>query len=140
LSTPIHSDPKKIYGDKKPPLIQLPLVAVAHASVAHYDGDLKYGWRNWRDNPVEARTYLNAAMRHLMLWNEGEEYTRDTNVNNLGAVIACCAILLDAQANNGLIDNRSKSQAVCDILHELEGTVKTLQEMQAERVAKKLGT
>lgn len=138
--TTTPANPKEKFGSAKPPLIQLPLVAVAHASVAHYDGDLKYGWRNWRDSPVEARTYLNAAMRHLMLWNEGEEYTRDTNVNNLGAVIACCAILLDAQANNGLIDNRSKSQAVCDILHELEGTVKTLQEMQAERVAKKLGT
>lgn len=131
--TTTPADPKKIYGDKKPPLIQLPLVAVAHASVAHYDGDLKYGWRNWRDNPVEARTYLNAAMRHLMLWNEGEEYTRDTNVNNLGAVIACCAILLDAQANNGLIDNRSKSQAACDLLHELESTILKLKDMQIAR-------
>jgi hypothetical protein len=126
-------DPKEKFGSAKPPLIQLPLVAVAHASVAHYDGDLKYGWRNWRDNPVEARTYLNAAMRHLQLWNEGEEYTRDTKVNNLGAVIACCAILLDAQVNGGLIDNRSKSQAACDLLHELEGTVLHLKEMQKER-------
>lgn len=129
----LPADPKKIYGDKKPPLIQLPLVAVAHASVAHYDGDLKYGWRNWRDNPVEARTYLNAAMRHLHLWNEGEEYTRDTKVNNLGAVIACCAILLDAQANNALIDNRSKSKEACDILHALELTVLNLKEMQRAR-------
>lgn len=127
------SDPKKQYGDKKPPLIQLPLVALAHASVAHYDGDLKYGWRNWRESPVEARTYLNAATRHLQLWNEGEEYTRDTRVNNLGAVIACCAILLDAQNEGMLIDNRSKSQAACDVLHELEGTVSRLREMQAQR-------
>lgn len=127
------ADPKKLYGDKKPPLAQLPLVALAHASCAHYDGDLKYGWRNWRDNPVEAMTYLNAAMRHLMLWQEGEEYARDTGVNNLGAVIACCAILLDAQANNALIDNRSKSKEACDILHQLEETVLKLTGMQEQR-------
>lgn len=131
MQTP--ADPKKIYGDKKPPLIQLPLVAVAHASCAHYDGDLKYGWRNWRDNPVEARTYLNAAMRHLHLWNEGEEYTRDTGVNNLGAVIACCAILLDAQVNDALIDNRSKSVAACNLLHELDRTIQDLKDMQSGR-------
>lgn len=131
-TTGLPSDPKKIYGDKKPPLAQLPLVAVAHASCAHYDGDLKYGWRNWRENPVEALTYLNAAIRHLQLWGEGEEYTRDTKVNNLGAVIACCAILLDAQVNNALIDNRSKSPAACDLLHELEGTVQFLRERNAK--------
>ena len=116
-------NPKKVYGDKKPPLAQLPLIALAHASTAHYDGDLKYGFRNWREKPVEALTYVNAAMRHLMLWAEGEEQARDTKVNNLGAVIACCAILLDAQANEALIDNRSKSQAACDTLHDLEKLV-----------------
>lgn len=126
-------NPKKIYGDKKPPLAQLPLVALAHASMAHYDGDLKYGWRNWRESKVEALTYINAAQRHLLLWGEGEEYARDTGVNNLGAVIACCAILLDAQVNDALIDNRSKSSAACDLLHELEATVSKLKAMQAER-------
>ncbi len=126
-------NPKKIYGDKKPPLAQLPLVALAHASMAHFDGDLKYGWRNWRESKVEALTYINAAERHLLLWSEGEEYARDTGVNNLGAVIACCAILLDAQVNNALIDNRSKSPAACDLLHDLEITVKHLKEMQLAR-------
>lgn len=131
--TTTPENPKKLYGDKKPPLAQLPLVAMAHASCAHYDGDLKYGWRNWREKPVEALTYINAAMRHLMLWGEGEEYARDTGVNNLGAVIACCAILLDAQANEALIDNRSKSQLSCDLLHDLEKTVVKLKEMQVAR-------
>lgn len=131
--TTTPENPKKLYGDKKPPLAQLPLVAMAHASCAHYDGELKYGWRNWRENPVEALVYINAAMRHLMLWGEGEEYARDTGVNNLGAVIACCAILLDAQANEALIDNRSKSQVSCDLLHDLEKAVAKLKEMQVAR-------
>lgn len=126
-------NPKKQFGDKKPPLAQLPLVALAHASTAHYDGDLKYGFRNWREKPVEALTYINAAMRHLMLWGEGEEIARDTGVNNLGAVIACCAILLDAQANDALIDNRSKSKVACDVLHDLETTISTIRQAAEAR-------
>lgn len=132
-------NPKQAFGDKKPPLIQLPLIAQIHASMAHLDGDLKYGFRNWRDQPVEARTYLNAIARHVRLWEEGEEYARDTGVNNLGAVIACCAILLDAQFTGNLIDNRSKSQEACDLLHEMEATVASLKEMQVEREMQKSG-
>lgn len=126
-------NPKKLYGDKKPPLAQLPLVAQVAASLAHYDGDLKYGFRNWRDQPVEARTYINAALRHLRLFEEGEEVARDTHVPNLGAVIACCAILLDAQVNDALIDNRDKSEAACDYLHDAEALVEFLKDNDQKR-------
>jgi hypothetical protein len=127
------SNPKQAFGAKKPPLAQVPLVALAHASMAFLDGSLKYGYRNWRENPVEAMTYVEAIKRHVMLWAEGEENARDTNVHNLGGVIASAALLLDAQANGTLIDNRSKSQAACDLLHELEGQVTHLKLLQTAR-------
>lgn len=119
-------NPKQRFGDKKPALGQLPLAGMAAQALAHMDGDGKYGFRNWRDDPVEAMTYVHAAMRHLTLWMEGEEDARDTGVPNLGSVMACCAILLDAQANGTLIDNRSKSPAACDILHDYESRVAQL--------------
>lgn len=128
-------NPKKLYGDKKPPLGQVPLAGLIHQSLAHLDGDLKYDFRNWRERPVEALTYIHAALRHLELYAEGEDYARDTTVHNLGGVMACCAILLDAELNNALIDNRSKSPAVCDLLHQAEATVARLNEMQRERQA-----
>jgi hypothetical protein len=130
LEDKLEDNPKKRYGDKKPPISQMPLSAMAHASMAFMDGSLKYGFRNWRDQPVEARTYIDAAMRHMQLWAEGEEYARDTKVHNLGAVIACASILIDAAVNNALIDNRHKSQASCDLLHALEMQVDYLKEMQ----------
>lgn len=133
------SNPKQAFGAKKPPLAQVPLVALAHASMAFLDGSLKYGYRNWRANPVEAMTYVEAIKRHVMLWAEGEENARDTNVHNLGGVIASAALLLDAQANGTLIDNRSKSKAACDVLHELEGQVSHLKDLQAAREAAKAG-
>lgn len=130
-------NPKKLYGDKKPPLAELPLVAQAAASLAHYDGDLKYGFRNWRSQPVEVMTYVNAALRHLRLYEEGEEFARDTGVPNLGAVIACCAILLDAAVNDALIDNRSKSPGACDYLHDAEKIIERLKQAQIKREAEK---
>lgn len=129
-------NPKKLYGDKKPALGQLPLAGMVAQSLAHMDGDYKYGFRNWRDQPVEAMTYVHAAIRHLMLWAEGEEDARDTGVPNLGGVMACCAILLDAQTNGSLIDNRSKSEGACNVLHDYEEKVTRLREMALDRLDK----
>ncbi len=143
-------NPKQLYGDKKPPLDEFPLSAQIYASLAGYDGDNKYGFRNWRDHPVEARTYIKAAMRHLRLFEVGEDFTRDSSefdeetgeptgvgIHNLGAVIMGCAILIDAQVNGTLIDNRSHSKAEADLLHEAEKSVAYLQGLQAKRDAEK---
>lgn len=137
MDTVMPQNPKQIHGDKKPPLAQMPLVAMIATSLAMMDGTNKYGFRNWRENPVEAMTYVNAALRHLTLWAEGEEITRDTQVPNLGAVIACCAILLDAQVNGTLIDNREHSAPACDYLHDAEDVVRFLNVLQNEREAAK---
>lgn len=123
-------NPKQQFGDKKPPLTQFPLSAQIHSTLAFYDGYLKYGWRNWRDQPVEAQTYIEAAMRHLRLFEVGEDYTRDTKVHNLGAVIACCAILIDSQLYGTMIDNRKVNPAEADLLHEAEKTIEFLKELR----------
>lgn len=98
--------PKKAQGMKKVPLHEIPPVAEAHISCALYDGDLKYGFRNWRQDEIDARTYIAATLRHLQAWAEKEEYAEDSGVHHLGHAGACIALLLDAQANGRLIDNR----------------------------------
>ena len=121
-----NENPKKAFGDKKPPLAQLPLVAQIHGALAFYDGSGKYGYRNWRTNPVEAMTYVEAMLRHARLYENGEEYARDTGVHNLGGVIASASLLLDAAANGVLIDNRVPSKAACDLLHDAEADISRL--------------
>jgi hypothetical protein len=79
-----------------------------HESLAMLDGEWKYGYRNWREKDVRARIYINAAMRHLAAWAEGQERADDSKVHHLGHARACLGILLDAQANGNLIDDRSK--------------------------------
>lgn len=125
-----QQNPKQKFGDRKPPLTQFPLSAQIHATLAFYDGYLKYGWRNWRDQPVEAQTYIEAAMRHLRLFEVGEDYTRDTKIHNLGAVMACCAILIDAELAGTLIDNRKHNPKEADLLHEAEKTIEFLKELR----------
>jgi hypothetical protein len=44
--------------------------------------------------------------RHIFDWFEGQERASDSKVHHLGHVIACATILLDAQANGNLIDDR----------------------------------
>lgn len=129
-------NPKQLFGDKKPRLTLLPLVAQLAQEEAQRDGMLKYGELNWRDQPVEAMTYLDAAKRHLELFINGEARARDTKVSNLGAVMACCAIILDAEAHGTLIDNRRPSPAACDALHEAEKMVLHLRRAQTKRAAK----
>lgn len=135
------ANPKQAFGDKKPPLDEFPLSAMIAACLAGLDGDNKYGFRNWRTDPVEARTYIKGALRHLRLFEEGEDMTRDSKVvHNLGAVMMGCAILYDSQLNGTMIDNRFKSQAACDLLHAAEDAVAHLNDLHVKRLAAKAAT
>ena len=112
-------NPKKAQGMKKVPLHEIPPLAEAHISCAFYDGDLKYGFRNWREKPVDAETYIAATLRHIHAWAEGEEFAEDSGVHHLGHAGACICLLLDAQANGKLIDNRVKG-AFAEVLKQLQ--------------------
>ena len=101
----VSTNPKDLLGEKKISITKLPPVAILHGSAAMVNGADKYGPYNWRENDVVSHIYIDAAMRHLMEWWEGEETASDSGVNHLGHAIACCAILLDAQANGNLIDD-----------------------------------
>lgn len=99
-------NPKAAFGAAKPDLALIPPVSECHEAMAFEDGARRYGPFNWRTHPVEAMTYVAAIKRHLGLWLDGQEYTADTNVHNLGAIKASCSILLDCIELGTLIDNR----------------------------------
>lgn len=100
------SNPKDLFGSVKVSFTKLPAVAIAHGAHAMMDGAVKYGPYNWRDKDVIASIYVDAAIRHLLDWFEGQEQAKDSEVHHLGHAIACAAILLDAQENGKLIDDR----------------------------------
>lgn len=103
------TNPKDGIGATKLPLSLVPPVAMAHAALAHLDGACKYGKWNWRIAGVRASIYIDAALRHITAYNEGEEVAADSKVHHLGHAIACLNILLDAASVGKLIDDRPPS-------------------------------
>jgi dATP/dGTP diphosphohydrolase len=103
---PPDSNPKTRFGVRKPGIADIPPSAILHLGQAMSDGERKYGRTNWRENEVTASVYYNAAARHLMAWWDGEQVAPDSGVHHLGHVMACCAILLDAEASGQIIDDR----------------------------------
>lgn len=100
------ANPKDLVAAQKVSFTKLPFVGVIHGAMAMMDGAAKYGPYNWRAKKVMASIYVDACMRHLAAWFEGQEHASDSGVHHLGHAIACCAILLDAQARGCLVDDR----------------------------------
>jgi len=113
------TNPKDLVGAKKVSITKLPAVGILHGSHAMMDGAAKYGPFNWRDNKVKASIYVDAAMRHLNAWFDGEENATDSGAHHLGHALACCAILLDAQETGNMVDDRPKDGKFNEVLARL---------------------
>lgn len=108
-SKALGSNPKDLLGIKKPSLTKIPQIALLWESLAMMDGGGKYGPYNWRDNKVVASIYIDALLRHVALWFEGQQKADDSGCHHLGHARACLGILLDAEATGNLIDDRPVS-------------------------------
>ena len=105
---PKSSNPKDIIGLTKPSLSAVPMRSVYEMSKAMNDGASKYGRFNWRGNSVTSCTYIDAALRHLNSWQDGENTAQDSGVHHLAHAMACLSIIIDAELGGNLIDSRSK--------------------------------
>ena len=106
-STYADGNPKSVQGAKKYSLRYLPLPAAVAVNQALEDGAKKYGPANWRETGVAATVYEDAAKRHLdQFFDGGQDNALDSGVHNLGHAMACLAIIIDAQWNKTLIDDR----------------------------------
>lgn len=103
----VDGNPKTRIGSTKPPVSAIPPVAILQLGQAMKDGRTKYGPMNWRDDPVTASVYYDAAQRHVMSWWDGEDYAADSGVHHLAHAMACFAIVLDAMQQGTLTDDRA---------------------------------
>jgi hypothetical protein len=103
-----YNDPKGQAGSKKAPLGLVPPYAMEQTAWVHKLGAEKYGPWNWRKTGVCASTYVNAILRHLNAWRDGESLDPESGITHL-AHIACSAnILMDAEVCGKLQDDRNK--------------------------------
>lgn len=100
------TNPKDAIGSMEPGLGVVPSTALFELAHAHADGAMKYGAHNWRAAGVRASIYRDAIDRHLTAWWEGEDRASDSGALHLAHVMACCAILIDAEACGKLADDR----------------------------------
>ena len=106
------TNPKDLIGVTKPPVSAIPPVAILNLGKTMQDGKEKYGHMNWRETNVRSDVYYNAMMRHLLQWFDGEDRAEDSGCHHLAHVMACCSIILDAEASGSLIDDRPTSSKV----------------------------
>jgi hypothetical protein len=105
----VNPNPKDVVGRTKPGVSTFPMTALFEGAAATDHGAGKYGPYNWRDDPIEAKEYLNAAMRHVAAWWEGQDLDPESGLPHLAHAIAGLAILRDAQIQGTCIDNRPKA-------------------------------
>lgn len=103
---PAPTDPKGPAGAIKPQLQLIPPILGVETAKAIVHGAEKYGPWNWRLAPVELMTYVGAMKRHIDAFIDGQDIDAEGGAHHLGAVAACCGIVLDAERHGTLIDNR----------------------------------
>lgn len=112
------TNPKDLLGSKKPAMWLIPQSALVFMAKVMELGAKKYGAYNWRDKQVRGTVYVSAAQRHLASWLDGDSTDEESGVSHLAHVMACCSIILDAQATGNLIDDRPKPGAASQLIKE----------------------
>jgi len=99
-------NPKSALGALKPGFTSIPPVAILELGGAMDDGARKYGQMNWREKGVAVSVYINAILRHVLSFADGEDVASDSGRHHLAHVMANCAIVLDALSLGVLKDDR----------------------------------
>ena len=123
-----YENPKDRLGTNKIPLHLIPSAAKIHEAFAMWCGAVSYGPFNWRDKRVIASVYIAAGMRHREDWWDGDDMAKDGG-HHLGHSRCCDGIILDAEANGMLIDDRPTKGASRKLMTAYEALIKTIKPM-----------
>lgn len=129
----IHANPKDVIGSSKLPLHLVPASTMSYIALGHLEGDLKYGKVNWREAGIRATIYIDACLRHIMKFKEGEWADSETRVPHLASALCCLSILVDAYHADKLIDDRPKSIDAAKLITELEEIVRHLKGLHGDK-------
>jgi hypothetical protein len=100
------TNPKDGIGAMKVPLALCSPIASAHWALAQFSGMCKYQAWNWRVAGVRSSVYISAMKRHIDAYESGEQLDPVDGTHHLGNIMACAAIMLDAEAAGKLEDDR----------------------------------
>lgn len=112
------TNPKDKVGIHKVPLHLVPMSSIIYQALGMANGAKKYGPFNWRENQVIASIYIDATLRHLAAWFDGEDVAEDSKVPHLGHALSCLGILVDAMENGNLVDDRPSPGPAAKLLEQ----------------------
>lgn len=127
------TNPKDIIGSNKVPLGLVPAVTIGYCAVGHLEGDLKYGRTNWREAGVRTMIYIDALLRHVEKFKEGEWEDPVTKVPHLANALACISIIIDAYHAGKLVDDRPKSTPASEVIDGLGEVVVNLKKLYGDK-------
>jgi hypothetical protein len=118
------TNPKDLIGAKKVSIGLVPASSIIYQALAMEDGAVKYGPFNYRETQVRATVYINAALRHLYSYMDGEELAQDSQKPHLGHALASIGIIVDAKESGTLIDDRPKAGAAARLIDKYDKSKK----------------
>ena len=95
------------HDNGKPQWSLLPWQATEEVIRVLEHGATKYGAYNWRKG-TQWRRYIDAAMRHLMAFNFGEDSDKESGFSHLAHAVCCLLFLIDFQKSGRGTDDRIK--------------------------------
>lgn len=95
---------------EKPPVALVPSSYILAAARALGYGANKYAPNNWRRGMKWSEVF-SALQRHLLAWNNGEDYDLDTGLSHLDHAGACLAFLTEyaSRSNYLQFDDRPET-------------------------------
>lgn len=131
------TNPKDAVGSDKLPVHLWPMSATAFGCIGLLNGMLKYGRVNWREAGIRPSIYVDAIVRHVTDWFEGEDFDPQDGVHNLSGALASLAILVDALVTDQLNDDRNYNGKGWRIARtEMEPHVARLKQLHALQAPK----
>ena len=91
----------------KPPLGLIPKSALCEEAAVLGFGAEKYDAHNWRKGMPWSRL-ISAAMRHLVDFNDGQDFDKESGLHALAHVRACCGFLIEYMVTHPELDDRFK--------------------------------
>lgn len=113
MTTTKDTNPKDAIGSNKWAMSMVPMRVLANVSLAFLEGAIKYGRHNYRIAGVRSSVYVDAAIRHIFRYWEGEDLDADapagSGLHHIDKAIASLIVLRDAMLNDMLTDDRPPS-------------------------------
>ena len=89
----------------KPPIGLIPRSAVLEEAAVLAFGEQKYGRHNWRAG-IKWSRLIDAAQRHILAFNEGEDFDSETGLHHLAHARCCLAFLIEYMTTHPELDDR----------------------------------